>query len=40
LRVLVVNDTNSVCDVVDGSLDAISEGDEVREVVGENRPTR
>jgi hypothetical protein len=40
LRVLVVNDTNAVCDVVDGSLDAISEGDEVREVVGENRPTR
>jgi hypothetical protein len=25
---------------VDGSLDTISEGDEVREVVGENRPTR
>lgn len=40
LRVLVVNETNAVCDVVDGSLDGISEGDEVREVVGESRPTR
>ncbi|GBD00223.1 hypothetical protein HRbin17_02761 [bacterium HR17] len=33
LRVLVVNDTNAVCDVVEGKLDAIGDGDEVREVV-------
>lgn len=32
LRALVVNDTNTVCDVVEGSIDQINEGDEVREI--------
>ncbi len=33
LRALVINETNSVCDLLEGDLDAIREGDEVREVV-------
>ncbi|MCS7223804.1 MAG: hypothetical protein NZ959_04520 [Armatimonadetes bacterium] len=32
IRALVVNDTNSVCDILEGSLDHINEGDEVREI--------
>jgi hypothetical protein len=33
LRVLIVNDTNSVCDVVEGDVGSINEGDEAREVI-------
>ncbi len=33
LRTLVINDTNTVCDVVEGKLDAVTEGDDVREVI-------
>ncbi|MFN3422243.1 MAG: hypothetical protein ACK40X_11030 [Armatimonadota bacterium] len=35
IRVLIVNDTNSVCDVIEGSLESINEGDEAREIVQE-----
>lgn len=35
IRVLIVNDTNSVCDVVEGDLESINEGDEAREIVQE-----
>lgn len=35
VRVLIVNDTNSVCDVVEGSIESVSEGDEAREIVQE-----
>ncbi len=35
IRVLIVNDTNSVCDVVEGSVESISEGDEAREIIQE-----
>ncbi len=35
VRVLIVNDTNSVCDVVEGSIEIVSEGDEAREIVQE-----
>lgn len=39
LRVLIVNDTNSVCDVVEGDIGDINEGDEVREVISEPNAT-
>ncbi len=35
IRVLIVNDTNSVCDVIEGNLESINEGDEAREIVQE-----
>lgn len=35
VRVLIVNDTNSVCDVVEGSIESVSESDEAREIVQE-----
>lgn len=35
LRVLIVNDTNSVCDVVEGDIEKIEEGFEVKEIVKE-----
>ncbi len=35
VRVLIVNDTNSVCDVVEGDIESINEGDEAREIVQE-----
>ncbi len=35
VRVLIVNDTNSVCDIVEGNLESINEGDEAREIVQE-----
>ncbi|MCS7185570.1 MAG: hypothetical protein N3B10_02950 [Armatimonadetes bacterium] len=39
IRVLVVNDTNSVCDVVEGKLEEINEGDEAREIFQEVKTT-
>lgn len=38
IRALVINDTNSVCDLVEGSLSAVSDGDEVSEVLNETLP--
>lgn len=35
LRAIVINDTNTICDVMDGKLDDITDGDEVREVIEE-----
>ncbi|MCS7263815.1 MAG: hypothetical protein NZ805_03160 [Armatimonadetes bacterium] len=35
IRVLIVNETNSVCDVVEGEIDNIEEGDETREILQE-----
>ncbi len=35
IRVLIVNDTNSVCDVVEGTHENISEGDEAKEIIQE-----
>lgn len=35
IRVLIVNDTNSVCDVIEGNFDEIDEGDEAREIIQE-----
>lgn len=41
IRVLIVNDTNSVCDVVEGSVESINEGDEAREIIQEVKaPTK
>lgn len=37
IRVLIVNDTNSVCDVVEGNIESINEGDEAREIIQEVR---
>ncbi|MCS7192245.1 MAG: hypothetical protein NZ937_04585 [Armatimonadetes bacterium] len=35
IRALVINDTNSVCDVIEGKLENINEGDEAREIIQE-----
>jgi len=39
IRTLVVNDKNTVCDVVEGSIESINEGDEAREIVQEVKVT-